>query len=91
MLNLKVRFKNPVFVIQLLGTALFTALSYNYMNPQDLTTWSGLFALIQGIFMNPYLLGLCAWNVWSAINDPTTKGLSDSKQAMTYEEPRGDE
>lgn len=87
-MNLKVRIKNPIFWIQVLGAFLLTALGYNMMEPQDLTTWGGLFNVIKGVFMNPYLLGLCVWNAWSASNDPTTKGLSDSYEALGYTKPK---
>ena len=87
-INLKVRFKNPVFWVQVGGAFILTALSYNMLQPQDLTTWEGLFNLIKGVFTNPYLLGLCIWNMWSAINDPTTKGLKDSNNAINYSEPK---
>lgn len=87
-MNLKVRFKNPIFLVQIFIAFLLTALSYNSMQPQDLTTWSGLFSLITGVFMNPYLLGLCIWNVYSAMTDPTTKGIKDSEKAMAYTVPQ---
>ena len=56
------------------------------MKPQDLTTWEGLFNVIKGVFINPYLLGLCVLNVWTAANDPTTKGIADSERALQYKE-----
>ena len=39
---------------------------------------------------NPVILVSVAVSVWNAINDPTTEGVSDSKQAMTYTEPKKD-
>ncbi|WP_196029375.1 phage holin [Longicatena caecimuris] len=87
-MNLKVRLKNPVFWVQIGGAFLLTALGYNAMQPQDLTTWEGLFNVIKGVFFNPYLLALCLWNMWSAANDPTTKGMKDSNLAKSYDEPK---
>lgn len=87
-INWKVRFKNPVFWVQILVSIVLTALSYNSMQPADLTSWSGFFELVKGIVTNPYLLALCAWNVWSAVNDPTTAGVTDSAEALTYAEPK---
>lgn len=55
-----------------------------------MTTWAGLFSVIKGVFLNPYLLCLCLWNVWTAINDPTTKGIKDSTNALEYTEPKGE-
>ena len=37
---------------------------------------------------NHYVLGLCVVSVWNALNDPTTAGVSDSENALTYEEPK---
>jgi phi LC3 family holin len=37
---------------------------------------------------NPYCLFLVVVSVINAINDPTTKGLKDSMQALTYNEPK---
>lgn len=87
-INWEVRLKNPVFWVQIGVSVLLTALGYNSMQPQDLTTWAGVGNLIVGVFTNPYLLGLCVWNAWSAINDPTTKGIVDSDNAMEYTEPK---
>lgn len=87
-LNLKVRLKNPVFWVQIGSAIVLTALTYNAMQPCDLTTWQGLGQLLLGTVKNPYLLGMCAVSVWSAINDPTTAGMGDSTQAMKYTEPK---
>lgn len=90
MINLKVRFKNPIFWIQVIGGIVLAALAYNGLQPQDLTTWQGVFNLFKGIVSNPYLLVLCLYNAWSAINDPTTSGVSDSAKALEYTEPKKD-
>ena len=62
--------EDKVIIFQIGGSVLLTALGYNSMQPQDLTTWEGVGNLIVGVFTNPYLLGLCAWNAWSAIRKP---------------------
>jgi phi LC3 family holin len=87
-INLQVRLKNPVFWVNVLGTILLTALSYLSLTAQDLTTWGSVKDLIVNIFTNPYLLGLCIWNIWNAVYDPTTKGVSDSENALSYTEPK---
>lgn len=90
MINWKVRIKNPIFWVQVVGGVILAALAYNGLQPQDLTTWQGVFNLFKGIVSNPYLLVLCAYNAWSAINDPTTKGVADSQNALTYTVPKED-
>jgi phi LC3 family holin len=89
MINLKVRFKNPVFIAQLFLSVLTPILAYAGLTVADLTTWSALGQVLIDAIMNPYVLGLVVVSVWNALNDPTTKGLSDSTQAMTYDAPKG--
>lgn len=87
MINLKVRFKNPVFIAQLVLAILTPILAYAGLTAQDLTTWGALGDLLVGAISNPYVLGLVIVSVWNAVNDPTTRGVKDSKVALTYEKP----
>lgn len=87
-MNLKVRFRNPVFIVQLILAILTPILAYAGLTLQDLTTWGALGNLLLGALSNPYVLGLIAVSVWNALNDPTTAGLTDSAQAMTYQTPK---
>lgn len=83
-MNLKVRFKNPVFIAQFILAILTPILAYAGLTLQDLTSWSALGYILVEAIKNPYVLGLIAVSLWNALNDPTTAGLSDSYQAMTY-------
>lgn len=87
MINWKVRFKNPVFVAQLILAILTPILAYAGLTLQDLTSWEALGSILLGAVKNPYVLGLIAVSVWNALNDPTTAGVNDSERAMTYEKP----
>lgn len=87
-LNLKVRFKNPVFIAQLILSVLTPILAYAGLTTQDLTTWKALIDLLVGAISNPYVLGLVIVSVWNALNDPTTAGVGDSTNALTYTEPK---
>ena len=87
-MNLKVRFRNPVFIVQLILAILTPILAYAGLTLQDLTTWGTLGNLLVGALNNPYVLSLIAVSVWNALNDPTTAGVTDSAQAMTYETPK---
>lgn len=89
MINLKVRFKNPVFIAQLVLSVLTPILAYAGLTLADMTTWSALGQVLIDAIMNPYVLGLVVVSVWNALNDPTTAGLKDSAQAMTYDAPKG--
>lgn len=87
-MNLKVRFNNPVFIFQLFLAIISPILLYYKLTVQDLTTWTAVWNLITGALMNPYVLGTVLISVWNALNDPTTAGVTDSSQAMTYSKPR---
>lgn len=90
-MNLKVRFKNPVFIAQLILAILTPILAYAGLTYQDLTSWDALGKLLLGAISNPYVLGLIAVSVWNALNDPTTSGVGDSNRALTYVKPFKDE
>lgn len=85
MINWKVRFKNPYFWIGLVAVILAAV----GISPESLTSWSILWDKILGLFGNPFAIGCTVVAVIGYVNDPTTKGLRDSKQAMTYESPKG--
>ena len=87
-MNLKVRFKNPIFIVQLILAILTPLLAYAGLTMQDLTSWAILGNMLLNAIKNPYVLGLIVISVWNALNDPTTAGLKDSKQAMTYNKPK---
>lgn len=87
-INWKVRMKNPLFWVEVGLAVISTALVYNSLEPQDLTSWNGLGNLLVGIISNPYLLFMCGVSVFNAVNDPTTKGLKDSNNAINYSEPK---
>ena len=87
-MNLKVRFKNPVFIAQLILAILTPILAYAGLTVQDLTSWQALGKILLGAIRNPYVLGLIVVSVWNALNDPTTAGVTDSTQALTYNKPK---
>lgn len=91
MINWKVRFKNPVFLAQLGLSVLTPVLAYAGLTVADMTSWSALGQILIDAIMNPYVLGMVAVSVWNALNDPTTAGVKDSEQAMTYNAPKGGE
>ena len=91
MINYKVRFRNPVFIAQLILAVLTPILAYAGLTMQDLTTWKALGELLIGAISNPYVLGLVVVSVFNAVTDPTTAGIKDSERAMTYSAPHVDE
>lgn len=87
-LNLKVRFRNPIFVAQFLLALLTPILAYTGLTAQDITTWGKLGEIVLGAISNPYVATLVVVSVFNAINDPTTTGITDSGLALTYHTPR---
>lgn len=86
-INMKVRFSNPIFIAQIVMSVLLPILSYMGLTVQDMTSWSLLGNALFEAIKNPYVLGLVVVSVWNAINDPTTKGVGDSSNALTYTKP----
>ncbi len=79
-INWKVRLKNPVFWLTLLPTAV----TFMY-------TLLGSFGIVPSIsednMMNIITAIVTALGTFGILVDPTTKGVSDSDKALTYEEP----
>ena len=89
-INWKIRFKNPVFIAQVIMAIILPVLAYGGLTVQDMTTWSAVWEVFKTAFLNPYVLGLVLVNLWQTVNDPTTTGVTDSARAMSYEVPNGD-
>lgn len=83
-INWKVRIKNPYFWVGLVGVVLAAV----GVSPESLTSWPILCGQIMELIQNPFAIGCVVFGVLGYINDPTTGGLSDSEQAMTYEKPK---
>ena len=82
-INILVRMKNPWFWVGLIGIIL-TAMG---VSPEMLTSWDILWENILALISNPFMLGSVALSVLGVLVDPTTEGVGDSEQAMTYHNP----
>ena len=87
-MNWQVRFKNPLFIAQMILAVLTPILAYAGLTVKDLTTWKALGDLLIGALSNPYVLGLVVVSLFNAVTDPTTSGVKDSEQALTYTKPK---
>ncbi|MEA4853236.1 MAG: phage holin [Christensenella sp.] len=90
-INWRVRAKSPQFWIGLLGVIASPVLAYYGLSYTDMTTWDSIGNVLQMFFTNPFLIGtvvMAALSFVGVLADPTTKGISDSKQAMEYEKPK---
>ena len=85
MINWKVRFANKTFWISLIPAVLLliqvvAAVFGIRLDMGDLG--NKLLAVVNALFAVLAILGV--------VTDPTTAGVSDSTQAMTYQKPKGD-
>lgn len=87
-INWKVRFKNPVFWAQVIIAIFLPILTQLGLSWEQITTWGALWDLIAKAIGNPVIVVAVIVSVWNAINDPTTSGLSDSANALTYTAPK---
>ena len=87
MINWKVRFKNPIFYIQLIISIMSPIFAYLGITAKDITTWESLFNIFRQALSNPYILSLIAVSIYNAVVDPTTQGIGDSKRAISYNNP----
>lgn len=85
MINWKVRFKNKRFVIAFIAGLLLLVKQVSVLFGYNLNTElfsTNINNVVDAVFLLLGLLGI--------VNDPTTKGFSDSEQALTYKEPKQD-
>lgn len=83
-INWKVRVKNPYFWIGLIAV-IFASIG---IKPEMLTSWAILWEECKQLFSNPFALCCVIVAVICYVNDPTTKGIKDSEQALTYHAPK---
>lgn len=87
-INWKVRVKNPVFWSQVAVAIVAPILAGLGLQWGDMTTWSAFGDTLCKAVANPVIVVSVIVSLWGIINDPTTKGLSDSTQALTYDVPK---
>nr|DAP83313.1 MAG TPA: holin [Caudoviricetes sp.] len=76
MINWKLRLQNKVTLIALLGAIFLMAQQFGLDIPKNIQ---------EGVNTLVYILVLLG-----VVNDPTTSGITDSKQALEYENPKED-
>lgn len=86
-INWKVRAKNPVFWANLAAAVILPILAYMGLNWNDMTSWRALGNVLFQAVQNPVIVVSVVVSIWNLINDPTTKGFSDSEKALDYDKP----
>lgn len=89
-INWKVRLKNPVFWVGIITTVTLTIFAQLGISAEDLTTWGALFDALLMAVKNPVVVVAVVTSVFNAVIDPTTAGICDSKDALTYQKPKGE-
>ncbi|RHP47063.1 phage holin [Clostridium sp. AF32-12BH] len=89
-INWKVRFnrKNIMFLAQVVISVCVPVLTYFGLQASDLTTWGAVWNTFVQAISNPYVVIMALVSLFNAVTDPTTKGVSDSKDALTYDQPK---
>jgi phi LC3 family holin len=82
MINWKLRLQNKVTLLAILGDIVAIVFSVISLIQTKDFTYESIMHIISLVVEVLVLLGI--------VVDPTTKGLKDSSQAMTYEEPKSD-
>lgn len=83
-INWKLRFKNKTTLVSLvtvLISFIYQAAAFTGLSPR----------ISENEFINIALLLINALASLGIIIDPTTQGLLDSEQALTYDKPKGNE
>lgn len=85
-MNLNVRAKNPWFWVGVFGVIL-TAMG---ISPEMLTSWGAVWEAILNLVQNPFMIFSVFVALLGIFVDPTTAGIGDSSQALTYPKPKKD-
>ena len=86
-INWKVRFNNPTAIAQMVVSVFLPVLIYLGLDWQSLTTWASVGHALLDVISNPIAVVLIIVNLYTAMVDGTTTGLTDSLQAKAYEKP----
>lgn len=89
-INWKVRFNNPTAIAQMVVSVFLPVLIYLGLDWQSLTTWASVGHALLDIISNPIAVVLIIVNLYTAMVDGTSTGLSDSAQALSYNKPNRD-
>lgn len=89
-INWKVRFnkENILFIAQVVVSVVIPILTYFGLQASDLTTWAKVGETFVAAISNPYVVIMALVSLFNAITDPTTKGIGDSTNALTYSKPK---
>lgn len=89
-INWKVRANNWVWWAQVICAIVLPLIVGTGAKWEEMTSWALLGKTLFEAIKNPVVVVSMIVSLWTSITDPTTKGIGDSKQAMTYIVPKDD-
>ena len=87
-INWTVRVNNPMWWAQVVCAIVLPLIIGVDAEWADMTSWNTLASTLLQAIQNPVVVVSMLASLWTAVTDPTTKGVGDSIQAMTYEKPK---
>lgn len=87
-INWTVRINNPMWWAQVVCAIVLPLIIGVGAEWADMTSWNTLASTLLQAIQNPVVVVSMLASLWTAVTDPTTKGVGDSIQAMTYEKPK---
>ena len=86
--DLVVQIKNPQWWFSVILAVVVLIGAYYGITGSDITSRGIFFSTLIATVLNPYVVFSVLVSVWNAVIDPTTSGISDSSNALTYEKPK---
>lgn len=87
-INWTVRVNNPTWWAQVVASIVLPLIVGVGMKWEDMTSWVTLGNAIVTAMGNPVVVVSMFVSLWNTVTDPTTEGIGDSAQAMSYEKPK---
>lgn len=87
-INLKVRLRNPQFIVRLIASIILPALAFVGFSIEDLTSWNLVGEALLELLKSPIAIGIILLNIINIFPDPTKTGLTDSKLVINRENPK---
>ena len=86
--DLVVQIKNPQGQFSVILAVVVPIGAYYGITGSDITSRGIFFSTLNAAVLNPYEVFSMLVSMWNAVIDPTTSGISDSANALTYKKPK---
>lgn len=87
-INLKVRLRNPQFIVRLIASIVLPALAFVGFSIEDLTSWNLVGEALLELLKSPIAIGIILLNIANIFPDPTKSGIADSQLVINRESPK---